>query len=145
MLFRVLIDANIWLSYLLAPDQERTITLVVRACLSDAVELIVPPELLEEIVTILTTRRYFLERVSQERREELVRQLQLYHDLAGSLEAPPPYTRDRKDDYLIAYGLLNDVNYLITGDKDLLVLRRIAALEIVDPEDFLTILSARLP
>ncbi|RIK39402.1 MAG: putative toxin-antitoxin system toxin component, PIN family [Chloroflexi bacterium] len=145
MLFRVLIDANIWLSYLLAPDQEQTITLVVRACLSDAVELIVPPELLEEIVTILTTRRYFLERVSQERREELVRQLQLYHDLAGSLEAPPPYTRDRKDDYLIAYGLLNDVNYLITGDKDLLVLRRIAALEIVDPEDFLTILSARLP
>ena len=43
---RVLVDTNVWLSYLLTPDSEGTIATVVRACLSADIDVVVPPELI---------------------------------------------------------------------------------------------------
>jgi uncharacterized protein len=60
---------------------------------------------------------------------------------------PPPleeiaaYSRDPKDDYLVAYGVVNEADYLITGDLDLLVLGQVGDLQIVNPAQFIAVLQ----
>jgi predicted nucleic acid-binding protein len=53
----------------------------------------------------------------------------------------PDYSRDPKDDYLVAYGVVNEADYVITGDADLLVLGHIGRLQIVNPSDFVSLLK----
>lgn len=58
-------------------------------------------------------------------------------------ESIPAVTRDPKDDYLLAYALVGKADYLVTGDKDLLVLQaEIPDFEIVSPRQFSEILSS---
>ncbi len=46
---KVLIDTNVFLSYMLAPERPNTVTAVVTACLSlDEIDLLVPPEQIAE-------------------------------------------------------------------------------------------------
>jgi uncharacterized protein len=61
-------------------------------------------------------------------------------ELLPPLEEFATYTRDPKDDNLVVYGVVNEADYLITGDADLLVLNRIGRMEIVKPSRFLAIL-----
>lgn len=60
-----------------------------------------------------------------------------------NLENLPLHSRDPKDDKVLACALEGNVNYLVTGDKDLLVLARNPALKdlmIVTVKDFLTLI-----
>jgi predicted nucleic acid-binding protein len=59
------------------------------------------------------------------------------------VESPiPAVTRDPKDDYLLAYALVGEADYLVTGDEDLLVLEgQISELEILTPRQFSQVLS----
>lgn len=141
MTLKVILDANIFLSYLLAPATERTITSIVRACFTEEVDLIAPPELLAEIVEKLQNKRYFRERVPQELIANFIQQMTVLTDFVSPLEQIPAFSRDPDDDYLIAYGLLNDVDYLVTADLDLLVLKQVEQLKIVRPKAFQVILD----
>lgn len=50
----------------------------------------------------------------------------------------PRITKDPTDDYLIAYAVLHQADYLLTGDKKhLLPLGQIGAVKIVTPAQFL--------
>lgn len=141
MTMKVILDATIFLSYLLAPSTERVITTVVRTCFSDEIDLLVPPELLDEIVDKLQNKKYFRERVPQNLIDDFVQQMTALTALTTPLETLTSFSRDPDDDYLIAYGLVNEVAYLVTADLDLLVLRQIENLKIVTPKTFLDILN----
>ena len=60
-------------------------------------------------------------------------------ELLPPLEEVAAYSRDPKDDYLVEYGFVNQVDYLITGDLDLLVLGRVGTLQIVKLSKFVEI------
>ncbi len=51
-------------------------------------------------------------------------------------EPIPAVTRDPKDDYLLAYALVGQADYLVTGDGDLLVFGTVGKLSIVSPQSF---------
>jgi putative PIN family toxin of toxin-antitoxin system len=51
-----------------------------------------------------------------------------------SLDAP--VCRDADDDNILAAASTGNCEYIITGDNDLLVLKRYASIEIVSPGDF---------
>jgi predicted nucleic acid-binding protein len=58
------------------------------------------------------------------------------------LEQKTPWrTRDTRDDYLLAYGVMYDLDFLVTGDKDLLTIGRFRQLDIVTPAEFLAATS----
>ncbi|HRO24267.1 MAG TPA: putative toxin-antitoxin system toxin component, PIN family, partial [Promineifilum sp.] len=57
----------------------------------------------------------------------------------------PAIARDAKDDYLLAYAVVEQADYLVTGDKDLLVLEEIARVKIVSTVAFADLLSATTP
>lgn len=71
----------------------------------------------------------------------------LLHQIGQVAQIPPPidaelqqYSRDSKDDYLVAYGLMLEADYLVAGDRDLLVLQQVENLRIVTPAAFYRIL-----
>jgi putative PIN family toxin of toxin-antitoxin system len=138
---KVLIDANVFLSYLLSPSLTSTISTVVTACFTTDIEVLVPCELIAEITEKLATKRYFRERVPQDKIDQFIQQLTSLAELPPPLEGIASYGRDPKDDYLIAYGVVNDADYVVTGDADLLVLSEVGTLQIVAPANFLTILK----
>lgn len=51
-------------------------------------------------------------------------------------ELPAPVCRDSNDDAIIALAVQNGAKYLVTGDDDLLVLKKHGAVRIVSPRDF---------
>ena len=58
-------------------------------------------------------------------------------DILPPLGPAPAYTRDPKDDKFVACALAGEANYLITEDKDLLVLEGVGDVRIVTPYDYL--------
>ncbi|RKX76148.1 MAG: putative toxin-antitoxin system toxin component, PIN family [Spirochaetes bacterium] len=49
--------------------------------------------------------------------------------------------RDKEDDKVIALALSNKVEYIITGDKDLLVLKKYKNIKIISPRELLLLIK----
>ena len=143
-MIRVLVDANVLISYLLTDIPSTSVVRAVELVLSDACQLIVPPELTHEVEQVCLKKGYLLQHISQQRLDRLFSLLDTY----GVVPPPLPtqlgsFSRDPKDDYLLAYALVERVDYLVTGDKDLLVLGQVGRLSIVTPARFLERTSKR--
>lgn len=66
--------------------------------------------------------------------------LGLYHRLATWVEPTklnPPVCRDPDDDWILSTALAGEAAAIVTGDKDLLVLRRHRSVTILSPRQFL--------
>jgi uncharacterized protein len=135
---KVILDANVLISYLLAPDDTRTVVLVVDAFFTEGVELLVPPELISEIEASIGRSASLSSRISSANVAALIGALHAIGTVPPPMAAPQDYpsTRDADDDYLIGQALLHGVAYLITGDKDLLVLGQVENLSILSPAQF---------
>ena len=57
----------------------------------------------------------------------------------------PAISRDRKDDYLLAYSIAGHATHLVTGDLDLLKLEHDFAFQIGTPAELLKVLSQEAP
>lgn len=138
---RVLVDTNVFISYLLTPRREGgTVQEVVEVILSGLVTLLLPEELLDELLDVLTTRPYFVRRIPHQAATEFIATLRDAAELLPNIpEEIPSILRDPKDDYLIAQALVGQADYLITGDDDLLSLGRVDHLRIVTPLQFVRI------
>lgn len=138
---KVLVDTNVFLSYLLAPASGRTIARVVTSCFThDAIDLLIPPEQIEEFADKATTKQYFRHRIPHAVIDHFVTQFQILSLPPLPRDEMATYSRDPKDDYLIAYGIAHEADYLVTGDADLTVLGRVGRLEIVSPARFVGVL-----
>ena len=127
---RVIVDTNCWISFLIGRKLSSLVTL-----LSDErVELVLCNELLEEIKEV-TQRPKFAKYFPEYEVDSLLSFLRL----KGCLFEPSVdvhICRDEEDDYLLALAVEAKAHYLVTGDKDLLVIREIASCRIVDVKTF---------
>jgi len=140
---KVLLDTNVLLSYMLLPAGPRTVAAVVTTCfLREEIDVVVPPEQIKEFAAKAASKRYFRRRIPHAAIEDFVRQLTALAELLPPLDEIAAYSRDPKDDYLVAYGVVNEADYLVTGDDDLLALKRVGPMEIVRPAQFLDVLRA---
>jgi putative PIN family toxin of toxin-antitoxin system len=138
---RVLLDANIFISYLLS--RKGSIHEVLRAAFDQRYTLILPQPLLDELVAAVSQKPRLSRRISTRQLQEFVEILVSIAESVGPLSQPiPPITRDPKDDYLIAYSVVEAVDYLVTGDQDLLVLEEIAGVSILSPTALFQLLAA---
>jgi len=134
---RVLLDAILFVSYLLGPGRKGPVGAIVRAGVLGRFTLLVPAGLLEEIVGRVEGKTYLAERIRTEDMEELLDILREVGEMLPEISEPiPAVVRDPKDDYLVAHAVLAGADYLLTGDRDLLVLSRIDNLRIVSPKWF---------
>jgi uncharacterized protein len=142
-MIRVLLDTNVYLSYLLATGTSQIVSDTVERCLLPDVQLWLPHELIDELTQTVARKAYFRRRVTDNQVARLLALLMQAGIVPERFEQESTWrTRDTRDDYLLAYGVMYDLDFLVTGNKDLLTIGRFRQLDIVTPAAFLAATSS---
>lgn len=135
---RVLVDTNLFISYLINPDNPLSELLELMA--EGEITLIYPESLLEEIREVAGRnkfRRYF----SIQALDILIETIIIIgEEIPKVNERIPRITRDAKDDYLLTYAVIGRASFLITGDQDLLIHHPFEGINIVTIRHLLEII-----
>lgn len=142
---RVLLDANIFISYLLPTkdsEKQHTIHAIVDAGFESVYTIVFPKELLTEMRIKVKEKPYLTKYITQSDAEEFIELLKSVAELLPPMsENIPTVTRDKKDDYLLAYAMVGECDYLVSGDRDLKVIKQVEQLKIVSPAEFYKIIK----
>jgi len=140
-MMRVCLDANVFISYLLNTGPDAPPRIVLEGFFQGLYELAISEETLEELVHKVKSKPYLSRRIAETDVKRLIDFLRRFPNVVKSTNtAIPRMTRDPKDDYLIAHALLERVDYLVSGDKDLLALGSVLDVRIVSTADFALLL-----
>jgi len=129
---RVILDTNLWISFLISKRQQELDLLVD----SKAITLIFSVELLEEFLEV-SNRPKFRKFFNSSDTQSLLKQLNNFGELI-MVESKTSKCRDEKDNFLIDLSIDGKADFLITGDSDLLILRKIGRTQIVSWSEFLS-------
>jgi uncharacterized protein len=139
---RALYDTNIFISYLLSDTATSPIAVVMRAAFQGMCTLLLPGEVLQELLATIRQKPHIAARIPPGRVAAFTKDLQAIVEVLPPItEAIPPISRDVKDNYLVAYALIGRADYLVTGDNDLLSLQQIGTLTILRPSEFAALLA----
>lgn len=132
---RVLFDTNVFVSAFTSAGlchqaYERAL---IRA------DLITSPHLLDELQRTLVKRMKLDAGLAGEIVAELAGELELIEPTA----LPQPVCRDKDDDWVLATALAGGAEILVSGDKDLLVLKEFQGVKILSPRQFVERMDAR--
>ena len=140
---RVLVDTNVLISILLKPSEGGPVRALFHAFVAGRFTLLLPEWLIDELTNSVQTKPRLAKRISITQLNRFTALLRAAAEQIAEIETPiPVVSRDLDDDYVLAYALVGNADYLVTGDKDLLALEGlIAGLEIVTPAQFVEILG----
>lgn len=133
---RVVIDTSVLIRYLIKPSAAVR-HLVEDLWLNDDVVMVSSPELIAELEDVLA-RDYIRALIRLEEGKALLDAIQATAEILPPLDEVPAYTRDPKDDKFVACAIAGQASYVITLDKDILMLEKLGDLQIVTPYDFVT-------
>lgn len=125
---RVLLDKNVLISAILFRGLPRS--LLDRAIRGE-LDLVTSPVLLDELEKILTDRFQVPSELARLARSEL--------EILADVVVPddvPAVSRDPDDDQVLAAAVVGDVEAIVTGDRDLLVLETHRGIAILAPAEF---------
>jgi putative PIN family toxin of toxin-antitoxin system len=136
---RVVIDTSVLIRYLIKPSAAIRELIEVR-WLSDEIQMVTCPGLLAELKGVLG-RDYIQDLIRPEEGQILLDAIALKAEALPSLGPIPSYARDPKDDKFVACALAGEAEYVITADRDLLVLESLGSLLVITPEQFIAMLK----
>lgn len=122
---KVIIDTNLWISFLICKQLAKTLV------------PIFSPQLLNEI-NLVTKRPKLQKHFSQRKVQELLELLNII-GLCIETKSKINICRNAKDNYLLALAKDSQADFLITGDQDLLILQQFGITKIVTYQQFLVI------
>ena len=133
---RVVIDTNIWISFLIG----KTLIGLRDAIISGRITILFSEELFAELIEVLQ-RPKFKKYFSATAIEQLI---VLLYDRVEWIEITRHFDdcRDKKDNFLLDLSVSGHANYLVTGDDDLLTLNPFYGIEIISYRTFQDSLSA---
>jgi putative PIN family toxin of toxin-antitoxin system len=139
-----LFDTNLYINLLLFRFEDGSaVGVALRAASEHVFDLLLPEDVVAELGAVVARRPYLKVRVSQVQVDDLLVRLRAFAIPVPIVDVEIPQVwRDPHDDYLLAAAVLHAAEFIVTRDKDLLVLGETAGVRIVDPVDFLTIVSA---
>ena len=127
---RIVIDTNLWISFLLTKRFE----FIDKLLESGNAELVFCNELLAELVDVADRPklRRFFSTEDWVLMFEIIEQYAIYVSVVSSVML----CRDAKDNFLLSLAKDAQADYLLTGDKDLLVLKTFETTRIVTITEF---------
>lgn len=138
---RALLDANVFISYLLRRTGDTPPIATVGAAFTGAYLLLMTAGIAAEIREKTATKPYLTARITPTDLERLVGLINVVAETVPELDRPfPEIGRDRKDDYLYAHAVIGRADYLVSGDRDVLSVGRIGRVQIVSPAEFIDVL-----
>jgi uncharacterized protein len=128
---RIILDTNLWISFLLTSDYSRLDTILS----NQQIQLIFSEELLNEFVEVAQRpkfRKYFS-------KDDLTGLLSQIKNVAEFIEVTSTVSicRDLKDNFLLALAKDGNADFIITGDNDLLELKKFEKTRIITITQFL--------
>ncbi|WP_114752077.1 putative toxin-antitoxin system toxin component, PIN family [Pleomorphovibrio marinus] len=129
---RVILDTNLWISFLISKRQKELDELLE----SGAVTLIFSQELLEEFLDV-SERPKFKRFFKKSDIKTLLTQIETFGQLI-KVESKFNECRDPKDNFLLSLSIDGKADFLVTGDSDLLVLEKIENTQIVSWTEFIS-------
>ncbi len=131
-MYTAIIDTNLWISFLIGKQLSSLKDLLSQ----DIVKPIYSQQLLDEFITVTQRpklKKYF--------RIDKVNELIIFLQEIGEvieIKSTVSVCRDPKDNYLLALAKDSKANFLITGDRDLLIIKKFEQTTITTYQDFLT-------
>ena len=120
-MYRVVIDANLWVSFLIG--KKLRLKVLKDLSLNESIFIISCPKILEEFLDV--SSRPKIKKYVDEERILYVFDLIKSHCVDNpAVDIEVPELRDPKDLYLLALAKVSNADFLLTGDKDLLILER---------------------
>ena len=107
-------------------------------CLLQA-DIVVSNNILTELADKLVSKGKFTKREVQ----QVVRAVRKDAELVSPAPLAQPICRDPDDDWILATAIAGGADVIVTGDKDLLVLKRFHGIPIVGPRGFLELLHQK--
>lgn len=132
-MIKAVLDVNILISGLFWKGPSRR---VVDFVIVHRIESITSPNILAELEAVLYED---FSDIPYSRIEEIIRDILSYSRLVAAERISVKGLRDIKDTKIIACALAGKAEYIVTGDKDLLVLKEYKGVRIVTPKAFLDI------
>lgn len=131
---RILLDTNVWLAILTTDGQCRRVWRQARKVST----LCASPEVLAEIEEKLRVKFRFSPRHAQ-----LLTAFVRRQSVPAQADAvPPKICRDPDDDLILSAAINTGCTHLVTGDKDLLVLKTVSGVVILNPREFEDLVSS---
>jgi putative PIN family toxin of toxin-antitoxin system len=127
---RVIIDTNLWISFLLG----KKYTFLDSLFKNSQIVLLFSKELLDEFVEV-STRTKFKRYFSAKDLQDLITNIKTHGEFV-LVTSTVTICRDPKDNFLLSLAKDGKASFLITGDKDLLEIRRFGKTKILTATEF---------
>jgi putative PIN family toxin of toxin-antitoxin system len=141
-MIRAILDPNVCISYLIASRPESNVAPVVQAAFAGRFHIVISPSVLVEVIASATSKPNLTMRI---RRDEVVLPLQdlfFVGEVVRELEfTPAEFSRNPKDNSLFAHALIEELDYLVSGDRHILALRDAFPIKIVTAAELMRILD----
>jgi putative PIN family toxin of toxin-antitoxin system len=127
---RIILDTNIWISYLITKNH----SLLDELLINQQITILFSEELLNEFFEVINRpklKKYF----KQKDLEVILELIENYGELID-VKSKIEICRDYKDNFLLSLAVDGKANYLISGDADLLVLKKIKKTKIISIKEF---------
>ena len=127
---RVIFDTNVWISFLIG----KRLSIIKKYISSGKITIVTTEQLLNEIKEV--TKRERLQKYFPP--ESVAELLELLQTIAEKVEIQPTHysNRDPKDNFLLDLIDFSKADYLVTGDKDLLIQNPFKLATILTPANF---------
>jgi putative PIN family toxin of toxin-antitoxin system len=127
---RALFDTNVLIAAFIS---EGVCAKLMRRARKRQFSLISSPLILREFQDVLMRKFSATRRESQEALQVIMEAVEA---MTQSEQAVTGACRDPEDDQILGCALAGKVDYLVTGDEDLLVIKQFKAIRIITPRDF---------
>ncbi len=128
---KIILDTNLWISFLITKNFNQ----IEKMIESGKITLVFSDELIEEFIEVVR-RPKFKKYFSKKDVEKILAYFDQFGELF-SVKSNIKICRDEKDNFLLNLSADSNADYLLTGDKDLLVLGKIEKTKIITFTDFI--------
>lgn len=126
---RIIIDTNLWISFLIT----KNFSFVDRFIETRQIILLFSEELIHEFLTV-ASRPKFSKYFTEDDIKELLKIIEGF-SLLIHISTEVDHCRDEKDNFLLNLAVDGKADYLVTGDKDLLDLKKLERTKIITIEE----------
>ena len=138
---RIVIDTNVLLSGLLWHGAPHALFNQAR---DSTIELVMSDALLAEVTEVIARQKFAtILQLTTRTPERILSELRALAEMVVAAPLPQPVCRDPDDDAVLACARAGQVNLIVSGDDDLLVLKKFDEIPIVTAVDALQIINAR--
>jgi len=128
---RIILDTNLWISFLISKDFSK----LDKILFSGKCSLVFSEELMQEFLQV-AGRPKFKKYFSSDDLEAILESIEGYADFVH-VTTQTTLCRDPKDNFLLSLAIDGNADYLLTGDTDLLDIKKITYTEILTISHFL--------